>query len=189
MSSRFDTVIVSGDPVHHEPCPRCRHVGTVVYNGNYWCTRCPWVMAEGGRPKRIIGAYLRQLKTDYLARGDARNVALMESYLEAIGMATAGDKTPVGAALKEEAVTDPTSLPPRRNGISLDADSIRIELDDATAEAYDLTPQQAALIQRLSDDEINRAVTQAADDDFWELYDVVRRRVIATLARTHAPGA
>lgn len=189
MSSRFDTVIVSGDPVHDEPCPRCRHVGTVVYNGNYWCTRCPWVMAEGGRPKHIIGAYLRQLKTKYLARDDARNAALMESYLEAIGMATASDKTTVEAAQTEEAVTDPTGLPPRRHGISLDADSIRAELDDAPAEAHDLTPQQVALIQRLNDDEINRAVTQAADDDFWELYDAVRRRAIATLAQIHATGA
>ncbi|MFD2024130.1 hypothetical protein [Promicromonospora aerolata] len=175
--------------MHDEPCPRCRHVGTVVYDGNYWCTRCPWAMAEGGRPKRIIGAYLRQLKAEYLARDDARNAALMESYLQDIGMATARDQNPAEAAEKEKTATDPTNLPPRRHGISLDADSVRAELDDAPAEAHDLTPQQAALIQHLGDDEINRAITQAVDDDFWAQYDAVRRCAIATLAQTHAAGA
>jgi hypothetical protein len=89
MSSSVDASILSGDPVHDEPCPRCHRVGTVVYNGNYWCTKCPWVMAEGGRPKRIIASYLRQKKAEYLANGDSENAARMEFHLGEIGMATA----------------------------------------------------------------------------------------------------
>lgn len=87
MPSRPDTASMSGDPVHDEACPRCRHVGTIVYNGNYWCTRCPWVMAEGGRPKRIIAAYLRQERAKYLDRGDAENAGRMEFHLKELGVA------------------------------------------------------------------------------------------------------
>lgn len=84
-----DAEILSGDPVDDEVCPKCRHIGSIVYNGNYWCTRCPWVMAECGRPKRIVAAYLRQKKAEYLARGDEQNAARMEFHLGELGMATA----------------------------------------------------------------------------------------------------
>lgn len=72
----------SGDPVVGQACPRCRRVGTVVYNGNYWCTRCPWAMSENNRPRRIIAAYLVQRRDDYLASGDDDGVARMDFYLK-----------------------------------------------------------------------------------------------------------
>jgi hypothetical protein len=93
MPSSKEDSIVSGDPVEDELCPRCRHVGTVVYNGNYWCTRCPWIMAEGGRPKRIIISYLRQKMSEYLTRGDAKNAARMEFHLAEIGVVAADTKS------------------------------------------------------------------------------------------------
>ena len=51
----------NGDPVRGVKCPKCKQEG-VVYNGNYWCSECPWIMGEAHSLKndRIIVAYLRQ---------------------------------------------------------------------------------------------------------------------------------
>lgn len=35
---------MEGDMVDGERCPECG--GVVVYNGNYFCIACPWIMAH-----------------------------------------------------------------------------------------------------------------------------------------------
>lgn len=81
MCSKTNDDFLSGEPVLGQTCPHCRKLGTVVYNGNYWCSVCPWVMSESGRPKRIIVAFLIQERQRFQARGDAEGVARMEFYL------------------------------------------------------------------------------------------------------------
>lgn len=81
MSAKTNNGFLSGEPVLGQACPRCRRIATVVYNGNYWCSVCPWVMSEGGRPRRIIAAFLIQERQRYQERGDADGVARMEFYL------------------------------------------------------------------------------------------------------------
>ena len=67
-----------GDPVLGQPCPRC-HQQEVVYNGNYWCNRCTWVMPEKGKHnKRIIKAYLNQC---YFKAKDEKDKETMETML------------------------------------------------------------------------------------------------------------
>lgn len=73
---------LSSDTVREQRCPKCRRIDTVVYNGNYWCTRCPWIMGERSRPKRIIVAYLRQCHQECTQRGDAAGAKRMEFYLD-----------------------------------------------------------------------------------------------------------
>ena len=69
-----------GDPVEGQACPRCqRH--TVVYNGNYFCTDCEWVMGEAGRPKRIQRAYLIQKYREAEAKGDKYEMGRLTTYL------------------------------------------------------------------------------------------------------------
>lgn len=77
-----DESLDHGDPVLGQACPRCRRLDTIVYSGNYWCTRCSWVMADSNRPKRIIAAYLIQRRDEALAAGDAETVAHMDFYLK-----------------------------------------------------------------------------------------------------------
>lgn len=69
-----------GDPVQGQQCPRCRRQ-SVVYNGNYWCTRCSWVMGPQGQPRRIIAAYLVQRRDEELAAGNTEGVKVLEGYL------------------------------------------------------------------------------------------------------------
>jgi hypothetical protein len=71
----------SGDPVLGEKCPGC-HWESVVYNGNYFCTHCEWAMGEGGRPARIIKAYLLQRLLKAEAANDQIEIARLEGYLE-----------------------------------------------------------------------------------------------------------
>lgn len=75
-----------------------------------------------------------------------------------------------------------TTIPLKQHGINIDADSVRSELEEAP-EAHNLSLSEAEFIQRLSDEEINRAITDEADDHFWAQHDAIRRRAIATLAR------
>lgn len=71
-----------GDPVVGEPCPRC-HKETVVYNGNYWCISCTWVMPEKGiANNRIIKAYLSQRHHEAASAGNTEEMAQMAFYLK-----------------------------------------------------------------------------------------------------------
>lgn len=74
-----------------------------------------------------------------------------------------------------------TQSPPL-GGISLDADSIRCEVDEAP-DAHDLSEAQAEYISDLDDQTLNQALVSAADDTFWSAYDELRRNAIAALAR------
>lgn len=67
------------------------------------------------------------------------------------------------------------------NPIVLGADSVRAELAEAS-EAHGLTPAQTRRIQALPSAQIDEAIRAAADDDFWDAYDSVRRDAIASLA-------
>lgn len=71
--------------------------------------------------------------------------------------------------------------PLRSKGIHLDAESLRAELNDAP-EAHDLDPADAELIANLDDDQINQAIDQEINDEFWAQYDNARRRAIFNLA-------
>ena len=68
----------TGDSVKGQTCPRC-HEYTVVYNGNYFCTHCPWAM--GKDVPRIIKAYLLQRRALALIDGDKEEVNRMDAYL------------------------------------------------------------------------------------------------------------
>ena len=70
----------SGDHVKDQTCPRCGRV-TVAYNGNYSCERCPWVMGESGRPRRIVRAYLIQRWQKAKEAHDEDEMERMEGYL------------------------------------------------------------------------------------------------------------
>ena len=71
----------SGDPVIGQECPRC-HQEEVVYNGNYWCDHCTWVMPENGKHNdRIIKAYLIQKFLEYQADGDQQGMDHIGFYL------------------------------------------------------------------------------------------------------------
>ncbi|MFI9629270.1 hypothetical protein [Streptomyces sp. NPDC052042] len=74
------------------------------------------------------------------------------------------------------------TIPLQEEGIHIDAESVRAELEDAP-ESHDLTRVNAELIANLDDDEINRAIRESADDNFWAAYDELRRNAIARLAR------
>jgi hypothetical protein len=52
-------------------------------------------------------------------------------------------------------------------------------------EAHNLDTAKAGALQALSDSDINAAVRENTDDAFWEQYDAVRRRAIASLIRSH----
>lgn len=69
-----------GDLVRGESCPRCRR-WTVVYDGNYSCTSCPWVMGDAGSPKRIVKAYLVQRWLRAKAADDEDEMARIGMYL------------------------------------------------------------------------------------------------------------
>ena len=69
------------DLVIGQSCPKCGH-RSVVYNGNYWCERCTWVMPERGKHNdRIIKAYLLQRRKQALAAGNDWEVERMDGYL------------------------------------------------------------------------------------------------------------
>lgn len=68
-------------------------------------------------------------------------------------------------------------------GVTLDAYSVRAEIDEAPA-SHDLTPEQAAAIAALDDATIGQALQGAVTDDlFWHAYDTTRRDAIAALRR------
>jgi hypothetical protein len=71
-------------------------------------------------------------------------------------------------------------------GIVLDSDSIRAELEESP-ESHDLSAEQVRLITSMSDDALNMAIDQSADDAYWAAYDQVRRNAIASLAEQTAP--
>lgn len=70
---------------------------------------------------------------------------------------------------------------PANSGINLDAAAIRAELLESPA-THDLTAVQAARVAALSDEQLNAALNNAADDDFWSQYDDVRARAISALS-------
>jgi hypothetical protein len=39
----------SGELIPGSRCPRCS--APMEYNGNYWCSECPWVLPERGSRK------------------------------------------------------------------------------------------------------------------------------------------
>lgn len=69
------------------------------------------------------------------------------------------------------------------SSIRLDAASLRAEIAESP-QTHDLTPVQVARIQALSDEQLNLALANSADDDFWTAYDAVREQAIAALAAT-----
>ena len=72
----------SGDPVLGVSCPKCRQQ-EVVYNGNYWCMHCSWVMPENGKHnKAIIEAYLNQCYFEAKKKGDKKTMEHMLFYIE-----------------------------------------------------------------------------------------------------------
>lgn len=66
--------------------------------------------------------------------------------------------------------------------ITLGAESVRAELSEAP-DAHDLTPAQVERILALSDDQIDAAIHDAADDHFFDALYAVRRDAIAQLAK------
>lgn len=66
-------------------------------------------------------------------------------------------------------------------GIILDSESIRAEIAESP-ETHDLSAEEVADISQLSDDELNVAIDQEANDSFWAAYDELRRSAIARLA-------
>lgn len=67
-----------GDLVRGQVCPKCGWF-KVVYNGNYFCQGCDWVMSK--EVPRIIKAYLIQRLTSALEEGNQREVTRLSSYL------------------------------------------------------------------------------------------------------------
>jgi hypothetical protein len=55
----------------------------VVYNGNYWCEHCDWVMGEKGSPRRIIDEYLNQRFEEAEVKGDQDEMDRMRFYMDA----------------------------------------------------------------------------------------------------------
>ena len=84
-----------------------------------------------------------------------------------------------------EADRCPCGNQPQHSPISLGAESVRAELQEAP-EAHGLDAAEAAALQALNDDDINAAVQESAGDAFWEQYDAVRRRAIARLNHSAA---
>ncbi|WP_314191964.1 hypothetical protein [uncultured Arthrobacter sp.] len=80
----------------------------------------------------------------------------------------------------------PCGSQPRHDPVSLEAESVRAELQEAPG-AHSLNAEQADRISALSDEEINAAVRASTDDAFWEQYDAVRGRAIARLIRQLNP--
>ena len=64
--------------------------------------------------------------------------------------------------------------------INLDAASIRDEIK-YMAEAEWITPEDAKRLSNLSDDDLDIAIDNAADDSFWDAWDAVRRDAINEL--------
>ncbi len=73
------------------------------------------------------------------------------------------------------------SLPLQTEGIHIDADSVRAELDESP-ESHGLSAQDAELIADLDDEQINAAIRSSADDHFWAAYDGLRGDAISQLA-------
>jgi hypothetical protein len=73
-----------GDLVEGQLCPWC-HQEQVVYNGNFFCTNCEWVMGDGNRPKRIVRAYLVQRYLQAERAGDQAEMSRLAHYLIEIG--------------------------------------------------------------------------------------------------------
>jgi ribosomal protein L37E len=73
---------MGGDLVQRASCPRCGRK-SVLYNGNYWCHECGWVMPERQTEahRQIIKAYLIQRHQEAEAKGDEREKARMAEYL------------------------------------------------------------------------------------------------------------
>lgn len=71
------------------------------------------------------------------------------------------------------------------NGITLDAASVRDEINDRL-QAGEITAAQAKHIGALSDEEINATIDASVDDTFWHAYDSARSDAIARLLRAHA---
>ena len=82
-----------GDPVIGVSCPKCQQ-GQVVYNGNYFCDTCSWVMQdrytptgrlrktkEAKRDAEIVRTYLLQRRREAVANGDPKEVERMDLYL------------------------------------------------------------------------------------------------------------
>lgn len=77
---------MSGDLVVGQFCPKCEQEA-LVYNGNYSCTECGWVMPERGngretaRERQIIRAYLLQRLHEAEAKGDQAEIDRITYFL------------------------------------------------------------------------------------------------------------
>ena len=69
------------DLVAGQSCPKCGRQ-SVVYNGNYFCESCTWVMPEKGKHNgRIIKAYLVQRWNAAKKKGDQEEMDFIGTYL------------------------------------------------------------------------------------------------------------
>lgn len=70
------------------------------------------------------------------------------------------------------------------NGITLDAASVRDEINDRL-QTGEITAAQANIINACTDEEINAAIDASVDDNFWQAYDNARSDAIARLLGPH----
>jgi uncharacterized Zn finger protein (UPF0148 family) len=72
-----------GDLVLGVRCPRCGRE-EVVYNGNYFCDECDWVMPErrSRTNDHIVKTYLIQRRAAAIEKDDTDEVERMEFYLK-----------------------------------------------------------------------------------------------------------
>lgn len=84
---------MTGDHVRGVACPRCRRK-TVVYDGNYYCDECSWVMpeAETSSSRAIIKTYLLQRLTAAREAENEEEVQRMSFYLISGGYIKDGEK-------------------------------------------------------------------------------------------------
>lgn len=68
--------------------------------------------------------------------------------------------------------------------INLNAESVKSEAQERI-DVDQITPQQAQIIASLSDEVVEAAVNNAADDHFWSAYDNLRSEAIQALLSQH----
>ena len=67
-----------GDRVLGQACPKCRRE-SIVYNGNYWCILCSWVMDRN--VPRITNAFLTQCFNEAKEKMDTKTMYTMVFYM------------------------------------------------------------------------------------------------------------
>lgn len=88
-------------------------------------------------------------------------------------------KAPAGYVHGNRVIVKPRTS----NGITLDAESVKEEMQDRFDNGADpdLTDDDVATVFRTSDERIEQLIQNFVDDSFWQAYDDVRSRVISQL--------